>query len=980
MELRVLGPVELLIAGRPVDLESGRTMAVIAVLGLEGGRPIPRDTVALSINDDEPMNLNTFNSYVTRARNRLEAVGADRTAIVNRSGTCALKIDPRRVDWLRFQELRSRAKTAERSGDEDTALARLDTAVALWQGEPLTGLSGVWATRTREYLRRAHRGVLSDWARLALDRRDPDDIVGLLSKHAARYPDDEPLTLKLMKALHASGRTTEAMDVYHTIKQRLSEHHGTDPGADLQRTFQSLLGATARPRGSPSSSQPRPPRPQRDNLSRDIPDFTGRHTELAALLSSARSPSPTAATVHVINGMAGVGKTALATHAAHRLKDAFPDGRYFIRLHGAHAQHAPKDPGEALHELLVMLDVAAESIPASLEQRAALWRDRTSGIRALLILDDAADDDQALPLIPGGSGCTVFITSRRRLHAVEGARHIKLGVPSHNEALMLFRELAGHSTDPDGTQTSHLVAIAERLPLALRLLANRWRQHPAWSPDDLVVHLRRTRERITEFAVGKLNLHTIFLASLRDLTPEARSTFFLLGHHPTPEFGISAAAALIGKSTRETSRLLDELTDTSLLDEPHAHRYTMHALLADFARMQSDISPSELRVATYRAMDYYTEACSSIHEDKSSFAVERQNILSVLTWARLQGGLEIHEAKISRALAKSIDPNDLSPNTVELYQRAVEILRNQDNQELLAQSLVDLGKALISVGDLPQASIYIHEALRICERVVDQSVKGRALVQLGVLKSRRGSLTDARMVLRRALRLFHSTRDRHGIAISIASLAHCDWIQGDFFKALSGFQESLLIFEDLADKPGQAKMKSNIAGCYYRLEKYEDADRLLNEGIDLLDGLDLKSSIARLRTNFGEINSLRGNHQEALSQFNAALAIHREMRDRWAEIATLANMGRAHLNLGSLGVASADFHESLRLAEKLGDPIKKCEALLGLGDVLRAQRDISGAEVLYRMSLHAAEAHGLIDETTHASGRLAEIAGPRETR
>ncbi|MFC4561781.1 ATP-binding protein [Nocardiopsis mangrovi] len=901
------------------------------------------------------------------------------------------------MDWLRFGGLCSRAKAAERSGDADTALARLDDALGLWRGEPLTGLSGTWAESARVHMRRAHRTALASWGRLATRLRDPDDLIGPLNDHLADYPDDQLLARHLISTLHATGRTTEAMDVYQTIKRRLREDHGTDPGADLQRAHQTLLGSASRPRGSPPSPGQRAPRPQRDNLSRDIPDFTGRHTELAALLSSARSPSPNATTVHVINGMAGVGKTALATHAAHRLKDVYPDARLHLELRGAD-KNRPKDPFEALHELLVMLDVAAESIPSSLEQRAALWRDRTAGTRSLVILDDAAGHEQVRPLIPGASGCTVVITSRQRLHELDGARHTRLAVPERDDAVAMFAKLAERERARADEHLARLVDLCDRLPLALRLMANRWRQHPAWSLGEIVGQLEQARDRIAVIGHGSSrNLQAVFEVSLRGLSAPAHAAFVRLGLHPTPEFHLDAAAAVIGEPPGRGALVLEELADHSLIEEPQAHRYTMHALLAAFAhsRAEQELPVTEHRAVLGRMLDHYLSACGeadrmrfphrhrlrpeipspgkgrlfdSAEAAAQWFATERRVLLSVATQARRD--FEHHAAALAHALGGFFDAyGPWDGADIDLHRWAVESRSQEENPSGLAHALSDLCAAQIRAGRWEEAQRTIERVLPLFIDVHDTIGTAQSLVHLGRIQHRLGSYSAARAHHRDALALYRAEGHTAGMATCLAEVATCDLSLSKYRAAIDGFNEALALAPTVDDTSRRAQWKNNLAGAYKGLGFYREAERLLFESVTLHRELGNRSAESVCRANVGELRAYRWDYEGAVTHYLAALRIQRETRDRWNEATTLCNLGRAYLELNAPGLAMERLSSSLTIAADLGDAKRKPEILIGIGDVhARIDRD-DEAFASYREAVHIADRHGLAQEKSEALAR-----------
>jgi hypothetical protein len=276
----------------------------------------------------------------------------------------------------------------------------LRAALALWRGQPLAGIDGEWAGRMREIWSRERVDTAVRWARAELAQANPGPVLAGLAELVSDNPLVESLTEVLMLALHAAGRTSEALDLYARTRRHLAEQLGTDPGHELQRLHQSLLRGEAAVVPSPGPSRPGP---------RQLPAppqlFTGRVMELAELN---KIDDASTVVITAIDGMAGVGKTALVVQAAHQMADRYPDGQLFIDLHGYTAGAAPVGPGEALDWMLRSLGVAGDRIPAGLDQRAALYRSRLAEQRMVIVLDNAASEAQVKPLLPGAPGCVVW--------------------------------------------------------------------------------------------------------------------------------------------------------------------------------------------------------------------------------------------------------------------------------------------------------------------------------------------------------------------------------------------------------------------------------------------------------------------------------------------------------------------------------------------------------------------------------------------
>ena len=321
--------------------------------------------------------------------------------------------------------------------------------------------------------------------------------------------------------------------------------------------------------------------------------------------------------IHAVDGMAGIGKTAFAVHAAHQLAARFPDGQIFLRLHAHTAGQRPVDPAEALATLLLTTGVAPQQIPPGLEARSASWRGHLAGKKVLLVLDDAAGSDQVRPLLPGSAGCLVLVTSRRRLTALEEAAPISLGTLPPGEAADLFVRLAARpGLQPADAAVAEVTGLCGYLPLAIRLVAAGLRHHPAWTVTDLAAELATARDRLAAMQAEDVSVAAAFDLSYQDLTPGQQRLFRRLGLHPGADIDAYAAAALDDTDLQATRRRLGELYDHNLIGEPARGRYRLHDLLREHARaLAAADDAAENQAAIGRLLDYYlhTAVAASRH-------------------------------------------------------------------------------------------------------------------------------------------------------------------------------------------------------------------------------------------------------------------------------------------------------------------------------------------------------------------------------
>ncbi|HEY9241796.1 MAG TPA: NB-ARC domain-containing protein, partial [Streptosporangiaceae bacterium] len=349
------------------------------------------------------------------------------------------------------------------------------------------------------------------------------------------------------------------------------------------------------------------------SLPRDIGGFTGREPELARLVGTLASAADGGLVgIHAIDGMAGIGKTTFAVHAAHRLAGQFPDGQFFLPLHAHTAGQRPVDPADALASLLLTAGVPAQQIPPDLEARAGRWRDHVAGRKILLVLDDAAGQEQVQPLLPGTAGSLVLVTSRRRLTALDDAAVISLDTLSPDEAAALLAQLSGRAelADPAGP-AGEIARLCGYLPLAIGMLARQLRHHPARTGAELAAGLAAARDRLAVMRTENLSVAAAFDLSYQELTGAQQRLFGRLGLIPGADIDAYAAAALDDISVAAARGQLDGLYDHHLITERAPGRYQLHDLLREYARALVAGDTGDSRAAVGRLVNYYAHVAAA---------------------------------------------------------------------------------------------------------------------------------------------------------------------------------------------------------------------------------------------------------------------------------------------------------------------------------------------------------------------------------
>jgi len=370
-------------------------------------------------------------------------------------------------------------------------------------------------------------------------------------------------------------------------------------------------------RGRPLEAVPTAAALAMRSLPRDVASFTGRQRELDQLTNSALAKGGVVG-IHAIGGMAGVGKTAFAVHAAHRLAARFPGGQIFLPLHGHTPGQQPVDPADALASLLLAVGIPPAQIPLGLEERAALWRDRIADKPLLLVLDDAAGSEQVQPLLPGSGASLVLVTSRRHLSALDDATALSLDTLPPGDAAALLVRLAGRpGLSPGDPGVGEISGLCGYLPLAVGMMARQLRHHPSWTAASRAAELASARDRLGLMETENLSVAAAFDLSYADLAEDEQQLFRYLGLHPGTDIDGYAAAALLGNTLSHGRRGLEALYDQYLLTEPAQGRYRLHDLLREHARaLTGRLDAHENRAtAVDRLLDYYqhTAAAANSH-------------------------------------------------------------------------------------------------------------------------------------------------------------------------------------------------------------------------------------------------------------------------------------------------------------------------------------------------------------------------------
>ncbi|MGW6505960.1 AfsR/SARP family transcriptional regulator [Streptomyces niveus] len=1024
VELLALGPLELWHHGKQFRIGTVKERCVLAVLVHARGEPVTVDALIDRVwdNDPPPTGVDTLHTYLSRLRRRLHRAVGDLASVERSSGRqYRLRVDPEDVDLLRFQRLRKDAGAAAERGERDAAIGLLRTAESTWRGEPLTEFTSTWAVSARARLLEDFRRIREERIRLEMELGQHADLLGELHELAAQNPLAQRVIASLMLALYRSGRPHEALAVYQSTRRRLRQGQGIEPGVALQnlqrrileqdRTLmdtdaESVTPASPTEPTAPASATPTVPAEPRNNLPRDTQHFTGRASELRILLQDSPTRSApgltsdgyatTALPLTVVHGMPGVGKTALAIHAAHRLGIFYPDGLFYVDLR-AYGGRQPCEPAEALGVLL-HASGAPEELPDSLDERAARWREWTASHRVLMILDNARDAAQVSPLLPGAATCRAIVTSRNRLAGLDGATSLFVDVMSEAEAGSLFARIVGNARSGDATALQHVVDACDRHPLAVQLLASRFRHRHSWDLYHLLDRLAQAADPLGEFDGA---VESAFRFSYAELSPQAQQLFHRLALHTGPDITLSAAAALADTDITQVHRSAEELLDCHLLEEPLHDRYRLHDLARAFGlQVGAGAEPETTRrEADDRLFAYYLTtahradrlvyphrrtltigperespyASQLADADQASvwLAVERANLLAVARRAAAEA--PAYAALFPHVLATSLKLWGTGEIAAELYGAAASALRASDDRAGLARILVEHADVLARK-DHGNALRCAADSLVLSQDLHDPRGCADALFQSGRAHLAAGQAEIALRALDQALTLYRDVDDRHGEAECLNVQGMALYYAGQYDEARQRVRAMLHIHEELSDLLGQAKAMNNLGELCYIQGRYEDARGYYERSLTLVQQRGGRQEFAILDANLGSVHQATGHTAVSLAYFHKALRSRQASGDTSGEANVLISLGTAYMKMGRKGDALLHFTRAEEVARGIDSPYERQRALIGIAKNHLDSERLDIALKTYEEALDVAKGIGFLLGSAHALAGLARTA------
>ncbi|GAB2539529.1 tetratricopeptide repeat protein [Nocardia heshunensis] len=709
-------------------------------------------------------------------------------------------------------------------------------------------------------------------------------------------------------------------------------------------------------------------------LRRDVAVLIGRDDDLRCLSQTGDSRS-----IFVVDGMAGVGKTALVTRAAHLLRSDYRDGCLFVELNG----HAPGVDATSAFDVLGLLlnDVGIEPrhVPSSFEGRRDLWRSWLADRRVLLVLDDASDEQQVEPLLPPGPGCLTLISSRRRMIALDGAKRVSLEPLQPAAARELFCELADRQLDTSTmAAVDDIVRLCGHLPLAIVLAAGRLAHHPAWSVAGLAAELAVAEDRLGELQAGHRAVRAGFTTSYRNLSGEQQRLLRWIGLAPGANLSVNAVAALADLSLTTARRQLDALYSVHLIDEFEAGRYRLHDLVREYARTLASEDPAGRgEQALARLLGYYfsvaTAACAHQfrptgyplraftdhtapvshkfigQEDAIQWIrLERANLLACLDYA------EHHRPAWFTAMVETmtawLEREGPRPLAEALHRRAIATAADLGDRVSEAAGLINLGYTRSLTGDYRAATVNYERALTLFTESSDKIGEATSMLNLGAMSWRTGHYEDSIRLCTRALAHFRAVGDPFHEAVALTNLAIAHWLAGDEELGIGLLRQGLHLRREIGDTAGELTGLTLVGLARWFTDSYARVAGLYEEVLEVHRATGGAAGEASCLTNLGILRGRLGDAR-AIDDLTQAVIRHRQIGSHIGEAFSLVHLGNVHRRGGDSAAAAEQFQRARTLFRDFGDLDGEATVSVCTGILHRDASQFQTADQLFEQAL-----------------------------
>ncbi|WP_235431942.1 BTAD domain-containing putative transcriptional regulator [Nocardiopsis sp. RV163] len=877
-------------------------------------------------------------------------------SISTTSGGYVLDVDPDSVDLHRFRSLRDRAASAE----PKAAVEMLEQALECWRGLPFSGVGSEYLDHSVVApLREERWSCVVAWAVCALELGRYSDVVSRLTPLVSEEPFRERPHHLLITALWRDNERARALSVYEEFRARLADELGVDPGPELtalhtrilQEDFQEAVQ-------DPTAGEPGTRFVVRNDLPRDLPDFTGRRDSLRQLDEVARTGEDRAQ-VCVITGSGGEGKTTTAVRFGYEAAKRYPDGQLFIDLYGYTTDREPLDAASALGALLRAVGIDPEAVPESLDERSALWRATLMGRRVLVILDNALSYAQVSPLLSSSPGSMTLITTRNELSGLSGARFLSLGVFDEQSSLELLGRVLGDERvrrEPD--QAREIIRICGGLPLALRVVAGRMLSRPRWSFAHVARRLGEQNRKFRELQVEGQSVEAAIDLSFQSLNRDQSRTFLLLGLMIGSTIDLGGAAALLDMTVEDADDTLQELVGVCLLEEPQGDVYRLHDLIGAFSRDRAamllaagDIDAARLRLAEQymataqhaadllgpRAHDDTVEVNQGYRTELSGredagdwFTLHQENLADTIEYFASHDNGE-YAWRMADAVWRFYALHGQMGLLISSHQRALQVSDKQGNRRGRAVTLIGLGIAHCLSGRFDESLDLLTEARGLLTAIGDSRGIIRALSNLGMVYERVGRLADAAEAIQGVLDHAIELKDVQVEALQWGNLAVLKQTLGAYGEALHCAGRSLekSVGEDRDETRAYAKRVMGEARI--GLGELDAAFDDLNEALELSHELRLVGNQVYVHNSLGLAHRAADQWDRAIEAHATALDLAEQHGRRSGDAEIRVDLGMTYAAAGRHGESLDELQRAHAIAVERNERYMVARAALALG-------------------------------------------------
>ena len=994
MALRLLGPLSLDAGGRPLHIGGPRQRIVLAMLSLNVNNVTSVDQLIEAVwQEDPPPTARGQIQVCVSALRKLFAETGRPDAIRTAGHGYTLQLAPDDVDSLRFAAQLTLAKEQVGSGRLADAARTLRAALSLWRGAALADVQSELVRRGATALEEQRLAALEERVRLELELGWQEGLTAELRGLVGEYPLRERLHGFLMLALYRSGRQAEALAVYREVRETLVEDVGIEPGQELQDLELAILNrdpALDPPKSSPPPGEPRAhPEDSADGsrqartsprqLPASIADFTGRAAEIEQIKQLLIRGDGAELTGHAmlivaLSGQGGVGKSSLAVRVAHALSEHFTDGVLYAELRAA---TDPSRTGARLARFLRALGVPGAAIPDDEDERGELYRSCLADKRVLVVLDDVASEEMALPLMPGSPTCAVITTSRKRLTGLPGAYHVAVEAFGAAESVdMLTRIIGTDRVRAEEAAAAELAELCNGIPLALRIAAAKLASRGRWSLSRMARRLRDEERRLDELEHRGWKLRSSIGVTYHSLDQPAKRLFRLLAAIHAGHVPAWTAAALLEKNLVDAEDVLESLVEAHALEaveypDPRGLRYRFHDLVRVYASelLAEEETQAERDAALARVLGTWLALADAAHRKEYGG-----------DFTLIHGNAPRWRPPGADCADMVGDPMDWLDSERSALVAAVRQAAEAGCDELcwdLALNCTTLFESRAYFDDWREVAQLAHDAAR---RAGNRVGEAAMLYSMGTLDMFQSRLADASRLFGAAMERFQAEGHEHGYALVLRNSAHVDGMLGDSDAMMAKYGRALELLRTAGDHIGAAHVMRSQAMYWLGAGDLARADGLLRQALEICQRQGCTRVESQVLHSIAEQHMISGDLDLARQELHRVLRIVRDNGDRIGEAHALYSLGVVRYREGRLDNAATTVAYALELAGGTGERLIEAKARYMLAEIDLAQGKLeSGARHLESARTLFSE-FGLSEWITRAAALADSLLAPGESR